>query len=913
MRRAIFILFCLFSTTLCSGRIITVAPGTAAEFASIQAAINAAANGDTIIVAEGLYSENINIGGKNIVLSSTNPGDVAVTANTVIDGGGNASVVTFSGSEDETCVLSGFTIQNGMAHGGGGGILGQGTKALIEHNVITGNGAEQGGGGGIALCHGMVRNNTISNNWSEADGGGLFGCEASILNNVITGNITDEDGGGLDDCDGPVENNLIMGNIAGDDGGGASGCDGAVQNNTVVGNLAENTGGGLNGCRGMIRNCIVWDNRGVSSGVAQIAESNAPLYCCIQNWSGGGIYTTSNPLFVDELQLDYHLQGGSPCIDTGANYYWSVWPQQDLDGNCRLFGTRPDMGCYEYGSTVDTDGDLLSDSDEVVAHTNPLSEDSDGDGLRDGIEILRHSNPLSPTGPMVVRISGNPAGTVEDIQKALGLAVDGDEIILEPDTYGGNIEFCGADVTLRGINPDSQAAVEATVLDGNGAGPVVVFAGTESESCVLAGLTILGGKTDHGGGIRGGMSFRHTRATILKNIIRNSMCGRGGAGIAWCDGRIEENVIKNNTADNDGGGLSQCHGVIVNNTIVSNAAGDDGGAIAHANGTIRNNTISDNTAVNNGGALHRCIATIVDNSIIDNNAGGDGGGIFRCYGSIVNNTISGNSCDGSGGGLGRCTGVLRNNIITGNNAVRNGGGVYSCDGAILNNLITGNITQEYGGGMRSCVGTIVSNTIVGNKATRAGGGMYDCTGMISNCIVWDNISGPPDSQLIYCSEPKYCCIADWRGGIGNIDADPIFRDPDGPDDVLGTADDDLHLLGGSPCIDAGDPDYTDPLNETDLDGGSRIVGERIDMGAYEYHGCACMGDINNDGWVSPADISALVSTLLPYKNDGYWFELGFEFPCSDMNSDGWLSPPDISAIVNTILPYASNTYWRQCP
>ena len=45
---------------------------------------------------------------------------------------------------------------------------------------------------------------------------------------------------------------------------------------------------------------------------------------------------------------------------------------------------------------------------------------------------------------------------------------------------------------------------------------------------------------------------------------------------------------------------------------------------------------------------------------------------------------------------------------------------------------------------------------------------------------------------------------------------------------------DYHLLPGSPCIDAGDPNYIAEPNETDLDGKPRVIGGRIDMGAYEY-------------------------------------------------------------------------------
>jgi hypothetical protein len=84
------------------------------------------------------------------------------------------------------------------------------------------------------------------------------------------------------------------------------------------------------------------------------------------------------------------------------------------------------------------------------------------------------------------------------------------------------------------------------------------------------------------------------------------------------------------------------------------------------------------------------------------------------------------------------------------------------------------------------------------------------------------------------------------GGIGNVNADPQFVDPDGADNLIGTQDDDLRLRAGSPAIDAGDnATVTVP---TDLDGNPRFVDDPItrdtgkgtppivDVGAYEFEG-----------------------------------------------------------------------------
>ena len=83
---------------------------------------------DTVFVAQGVYFENVRFKGENVVLRSTDPLDPTVVANTMIDGNGAGSVVTFEGTEGENCVLSGFTIRNGKAMSGGG-ICGRTTGA----------------------------------------------------------------------------------------------------------------------------------------------------------------------------------------------------------------------------------------------------------------------------------------------------------------------------------------------------------------------------------------------------------------------------------------------------------------------------------------------------------------------------------------------------------------------------------------------------------------------------------------------------------------------------------------------------------------------------------------------------------------------------------------------------------------
>ncbi len=616
-------------------------------FKTIQDGINEAADGDIVVVAEGTYLENIEFRGKNIKLTSTDPLDPAVVAKTIIDGSHSGPVVTFSGTEEENCIISGFTIRNGKASVGGGicGDSGEGpTHAKIENNIVVENTADDGGG--VALCDGTIQNNTITRNSAGLAGGGLFYCWESS-----------------------IQNNLIVSNSAGDRGGGLVSCSGIIQNNTIVGNSASR-GGGLEWCRGTIRNCIIWGN--TASEEAQLLDCPPPSYSCIQGWTEGGRGNTpEDPGFVGPTLGDYRLAEGSPCINKGANYYWFVWPQRDIDGNCRLAGSRVDIGCHEYGSSPDSDGDLLSDLDEVAVKTDPSMPDTDGDRLKDGLEVLRGSDPTGTTLPGVIQVpSAIPA-----VQAALCVALAGDETIVAPGVYEENLLFPGVDVVLRGSQPDDPTTVASTILDGGGAGSVVSFTGRESEACLLSGFTIRNGKAISGGGICGGRPRNlYTRATIEKNAITgNTAQGQEpwalGGGVALCDGVIQNNVISGNSS----GGLYGCGGIIQNNLISKNLADFDGGGLLWCGAIIQNNWIAGNSAAH------------------------DGAGLAYCSGTIRSNWITGNYITGqygSGAGLRECNATITNNTITRNSGARAGGGLSLCDRTITNCIIWGNVAEE---------------------------------------------------------------------------------------------------------------------------------------------------------------------------------------------------------------------------
>ena len=155
---------------------------TGLSYDTIQEAIDASLDGETILVYPGNYYENINFNARNITVRSTDPSDPAIVSATIIDGGGNDSVVKFTGADTST--LEGFTIQNGDATFGGGILVFVGSPTITS-NAITGNKATVMGGGIYVEGLPTITNNSIMGNTAKKNGGGIY--VSSISSPVIGG------------------------------------------------------------------------------------------------------------------------------------------------------------------------------------------------------------------------------------------------------------------------------------------------------------------------------------------------------------------------------------------------------------------------------------------------------------------------------------------------------------------------------------------------------------------------------------------------------------------------------------------------------------------------------------------------------------------------------------------------------
>ncbi|MBN2590684.1 MAG: hypothetical protein JXA96_12545 [Sedimentisphaerales bacterium] len=363
MRAKIISLMSVLIAVLCTNtqaRIVYVDDDGPADFSNIQAAIDDANDGDTIIVKPGTYTgdgnRDIDFKGKAIIVKSQN--------------GPNTSIIDcqaskdeyhrgfyFNNNEDANSILQGFTIKNGYTSGGGG-INCYRCSPKIMDCIITKNTAYEGGGISVSsFSNSTVINCIISDNYAYISGGGVYSSGYNMSNTIF-------------------KNCIISGNNAGDYGGGIyTNGNSTFSNCTIWGNISGRGGGGVTTSGGdslivNFSNCIIWkninrNNRGnqiywKSGGLSGVVYINA-RYCSIQNGPDDiyisvpecmtGNWISEEPNFANPghwetndtpyrynddywLEGDYHLksQAGrydpntqtwiqdvvtSPCIDIG--------------------------------------------------------------------------------------------------------------------------------------------------------------------------------------------------------------------------------------------------------------------------------------------------------------------------------------------------------------------------------------------------------------------------------------------------------------------------------------------------------------------------------------------------------------------------------------------------------------------
>ncbi|WP_310735162.1 right-handed parallel beta-helix repeat-containing protein [Dokdonella fugitiva] len=382
------------------------------QYGGIQQAIDAASNGDIVLVAAGTYYEQLVIDGLDIALVSEGGPSVTTIDATYLD----AAVTIRNGTR--ATIVQGFRLTRGRSQSGGGGILVMGgsasivgnriegnlgsgsgngvvlqnSDALVYGNVITGNAGDGiasggGGGGGIGVlgarqdcgnCRAEIRANLIAGNSVDrlTWGGGILLMSTGpiiVVGNLISGNTAPTAGAGIamiNAVDARIEGNLIVDNEVlqadGMGGGIYGGWSPSIVGNTLVDNVA-NHGSSIYGS-GYVATARIANNIAVSADHASAIEcaeghpspviANNDVYapagtayagvCTSVTGTAGNI--SADPNFAGPG--NFRLTSASPAIDAGQDAL--VGEAFDFDGRTRIVDGNGDatavvdMGAFEF-------------------------------------------------------------------------------------------------------------------------------------------------------------------------------------------------------------------------------------------------------------------------------------------------------------------------------------------------------------------------------------------------------------------------------------------------------------------------------------------------------------------------------------------------------------------------------------
>jgi hypothetical protein len=342
---------------------------------TIQAAVNAASDGDTVLVTNGTYAltNSIEIT-KGMTLSGVNGAE-----NTIISGQNQVRCMYVNHAD---AVIEGLTIANGyylddaleagehrIAEAMGGGVYVQAADAI--RNCIIKNCSARAQGGQYDPYVGVSSKNGFN---GYAYGGGLYVSGTLVIENCLFVNNSVRGTGGPQYYDPGDDYIYLTGNGYANGGGlyAVAAESVTVRNCTFAKNSAQAyvegmggsgycvnsiaAGGGMYG--GMAYNSTFLDNSidscrpySLDYNTRNLGNSTA-LFCCSPDGLTNGVNgcTTNNPLFVDAANRNFLLQENSPCINAG-NYVY-VTTDTDLAGNPRIVDGAVDMGAYEFQGTT---------------------------------------------------------------------------------------------------------------------------------------------------------------------------------------------------------------------------------------------------------------------------------------------------------------------------------------------------------------------------------------------------------------------------------------------------------------------------------------------------------------------------------------------------------------------------------
>ena len=583
---------------------------------TINDALFLASAGDELLIAPGIYKENIvltaDMDGTKI--SGYKPYNDDFRQGTILDGSNYTEPVILMaepGISSET-VITGFTIKGGSGLNDtqlgatvGGGIYCKKASPTISYCRIEENSADIGGGVAVINASPQIAGCVIKANTCQVNGSGI-----AVINNSSP----------------KIYNCAINDNISGNEGEVTTGglyCD---STSYPAGNI--------------IRNCLFRDNLPYGLYYENIAELevNSTIFC--ENTDPNYpelIIATNDNITLNYCDIEIGWEGlGTENVDTTVTF--EKIPDTNIDHDY-LTNISSSFGFYNSG---DLDYEISPDEVDIEGNSRKLN-------CRIDIGPYEHSSPLSPYQNMKNIVIVNNSDIYCSVQEAIDAITDNKKISLTKGIFKENVIIEKSGVTITGSFVSTPEDVAKIVIDGsykvmpditnvedpndpNYQGAAVTLAYGKASNTTFQFLTLTGGwgSLDKDGKLNGGgISSQNNNNIKIKNcIIKNSSAGSGGGiYIKGADkALLQENIINNNIATETGGGVSlvDCEESYIATCQINKNQSNTASAVytSESKTSIDFCTIADNTATEEAVILaeNPMADVTIANSIIHNNS-----------------------------------------------------------------------------------------------------------------------------------------------------------------------------------------------------------------------------------------------------------------------------------------------------